>query len=83
MLGLGPQFPQAWGSPEWEVSAECPPPHHHLPPNSPKIAKARLPSPGEGPAWTKPRGTWIQMTRPPWDLLPHPQCSMVSGFVYP
>lgn len=26
MLGLGPQFPQAWGSPEWEVSAECPHP---------------------------------------------------------
>lgn len=21
MLGLGSQFPQAWGSPEWEVSA--------------------------------------------------------------
>ena len=39
-----------------------------LPPNNPEIHEAQLPfsspSPGEGPAWTKPRGTWIQMTHP-------------------
>lgn len=43
-------------------------------PVPPSLVKPRMG--GDGPAWRRPRGTWM-MTRLLWDLLPHPRLSTV------
>lgn len=67
--GLGVPVPPSLGKPGMGGEyLSAPQTQHHLLSPSPGIPKAPLlvlPSPGEGPAWTKPHGTWIQMTHPP------------------